>query len=322
MIVDFVWLTIGLALLIFGGDFLVKGAVGLALSKNISPLIIGMTIVSFGTSAPEMLVCINAALQPGDANLMSMGNIVGSNIANLSLVLGATALVARIPVENQSIKQDWPILFFSSLIFILFCWDLQVVWWEGMLLFMGVIVFTLFMIWKNKNKGDVAVDLPEVDLPDISNADNLKKIWLKNIGFLALGIVGLFYGADWLLSSATNIALTFGVSPYIIGVTILAVGTSIPELTTSIIAAYKKETEIALGNLIGSNIFNILAVVGLTSMISPMKLTQSAFNYDMMWMLAIAVIIFPFMIWKKIIQRWMGVILVLVYGCYVYFLIR
>jgi cation:H+ antiporter len=316
MIVDFVWLTIGLALLIFGGDFLVKGAVGLALSKNISPLIIGMTIVSFGTSAPEMLVCINAALQPGDANLMSMGNIIGSNIANLSLVLGATALVASIPVEKPSIKQDWPILFISSLIFILFSWDLQVVWWEGIILFTGVIVFTFFMIWKNK--GNIAVDLPVEDLPETSNSKN---VWLKNIGFLALGIVGLFYGAEWLLSSATNIALAFGVSPYIIGVTILAVGTSIPELTTSVIAAYKKETEIALGNLIGSNIFNILAVVGLTSIISPMKLTQSAFNYDMMWMLAIAVLIFPFMIWKKLIQRWMGVILVLVYSCYVYFLI-
>ena len=308
----------GLALLIFGGDFLVKGAVGLALSKNISPLIIGMTIVSFGTSAPEMLVCINAALQPGDANLMSMGNIIGSNIANLSLVLGSTALVASIPVEKPSINQDWPILFVSSLIFIAFSWDLQVVWWEGIILFIGVIVFTLFMIWKNKNKGNVAVDLPVEDLPKLSNT---KKVWFKNIGFLALGIVGLFYGAEWLLSSATNIALAFGVSPYIIGVTILAVGTSIPELTTSVIAAYKKETEIALGNLIGSNIFNILAVVGLTSIISPMKLTQSAFNYDMMWMLAIAVLIFPFMIWKKLIQRWMGLILVLVYSCYVYFLI-
>ena len=297
MLVDFIWLTVGLALLIFGGDFLVKGAVGLALSKNISPLIIGMTIVSFGTSAPEMLVCINAALQPGDANLMSMGNIIGSNIANLSLVLGSTALVASIPVEKPSINQDWPILFVSSLIFIAFSWDLQVVWWEGIILFIGVIVFTLFMIWKNKNKGNVAVDLPVEDLPKLSNTKN---VWLKNIGFLALGIVGLFYGAEWLLSSATNIALAFGVSPYIIGVTILAVGTSIPELTTSVIAAYKKETEIALGNLIGSNIFNILAVVGLTSIISPMKLTQSAFNYDMMWMLAIAVIIFPFMIWKKI----------------------
>ncbi len=318
MLVDFIWLTVGLALLIFGGDFLVKGAVGLALSKNISPLIIGMTIVSFGTSAPEMLVCINAALQPGDANLMSMGNIIGSNIANLSLVLGSTALVASIPVEKPSINQDWPILFVSSLIFIAFSWDLQVVWWEGIILFIGVIVFTLFMIWKNKNKGNVAVDLPVEDLPKLSNTKN---VWLKNIGFLALGIVGLFYGAEWLLSSATNIALAFGVSPYIIGVTILAVGTSIPELTTSVIAAYKKETEIALGNLIGSNIFNILAVVGLTSIISPMKLTQSAFNYDMMWMLAIAVLIFPFMIWKKLIQRWMGLILVLVYSCYVYFLI-
>lgn len=318
MIVDFVWLTVGLALLIFGGDFLVKGAVGLALSKNISPLIIGMTIVSFGTSAPEMLVCINAALQPGDANLMSMGNIIGSNIANLSLVLGATALVASIPVEKASIQQDWPILFVSSLIFIVFSWDLEVVWWEGIILFIGVIAFTIFMIWKNKNKGNVVVDLPIQDLPETSKSKN---ILFKNIGFLAIGIVGLFYGAEWLLSSATNIALAFGVSPYIIGVTILAVGTSIPELTTSVIAAYKKETEIALGNLIGSNIFNILAVVGLTSIISPMKLTQSAFNYDMMWMLAIALLIFPFMIWKKLIQRWMGLILVLVYSCYVYFLI-
>lgn len=308
MIFDFLWLTLGLALLIFGGDFLVKGAVGLALSKNISPLIIGMTIVSFGTSAPEMLVCINAALKPGDANLMSMGNIIGSNIANLSLVLGATALVANLPVEKQSTKQDWPILFISSIIFIIFCWDLKVVWWEGILLFLGIILFTFLMIWKNKHKADVGIDLPEVDLEiaKINDPKEIKKIWLKNIGFIAIGCVGLFYGAEWLLSSATNIALAFGVTPYIIGVTILAVGTSIPELTTSIIAAFKKETEIALGNLIGSNIFNILAVVGLTSVISPMHLTEGIFKYDLMWMLAIAFIIFPFMIWKKLIFRWMG----------------
>lgn len=321
MITDFFLLGIGLTFLILGGDFLVKGAVGLALSKNISPLIIGMTIVSFGTSAPEMLVCINAALKPGDANLMSMGNIIGSNIANLSLVLGATAIVSGIPVDNQSTRQDWPILFFSSILFILFCWDLKVVWWEGAILFTGVLLFTLFMIYKNKNKSNLAVDLPEVDISK-PNSKIVNKIWLKNLSFLSLGIAGLFYGSQWLLDSATNIALQFGVSPYIIGVTILAVGTSIPELTTSIIAAYKKETEIALGNLIGSNIFNILAVVGLTSIVSPMHLEIKTLNYDIIWMIGITILIFPLMVWKKLIFKWMGGILITIYGLYVYFLIQ
>jgi cation:H+ antiporter len=241
----------------------------------------------------------------------------------LTTLVNLTTLVFFFCVHPKEwLYNPFVLLMFLPLIFIVFCWDLQVVWREGIILFNGVIVFTLFMIWKNKNKGNIAVDLPEVDFPDLSNAKNLKKIWLKNIGFLALGIVGLFYGADWLLSSATNIALAFGVSPYIIGVTILAVGTSIPELTTSIIAAYKKETEIALGNLIGSNIFNILAVVGLTSIISPMHLEAKTLNNDLVWMAGITLLIFPFMLWKNRIFKWMGLVLLLIYGLYVYFLIR
>lgn len=315
---DFIYLIIGLVCLIVGGDFLVKGAVSIALKTKVSPLVIGMTIVSFGTSAPELLVSINAALEPGDGNLMSLGNVIGSNIANLSLVLGITAMVSSIGVDRDSVFQDWPVLMISSVVFWLFMLDMQIVRWEGILLFLGIIVFTVFMIWKSrvKNKVDDSVIEGIGEITEVTK-DNT---W-KNIAFLIIGVLGLTFGSDWLLGGATNIAKSYNISEYIIGVTILAFGTSIPELATSVIAAFKKESDIAIGNLIGSNIFNILSVVGITSIITPLRLKESVLNYDVYWMLGITLVIFPMMYFTREIRRWMGVVLFTAYGCYIYFLI-
>ena len=307
---DYLILLLGFVALVVGGDFLVKGSVGLALKVGMSALTIGMTIVSFGTSVPELLVSIQAVLQGGDDSLMSVGNVVGSNIANLSLVLGVTAIIAPVAVSKVSLVQDWPVLMAASLLASYFMMDLVVTRGEGIVLFSMLILFTSYMIWRSvKNKED-DIENPDIDL------DNQKSVGV-NVLFIVLGIAGLAFGSGWLISSATNIATSFGVSPFVIGVTVLAFGTSVPELVTSAIAAYRGQTDLALGNLMGSNIFNILSVLGLTAILTPVPLTQSIFDSDIIWMLLIAVFLLVLMLLKRKLNMWKGVFLVLFYIVYV-----
>jgi len=307
---DYLILLLGFVALVVGGDFLVKGSVGLALKVGMSALTIGMTIVSFGTSVPELLVSIQAVLQGGDDSLMSVGNVVGSNIANLSLVLGVTAIIAPVAVSKVSLVQDWPVLMAASLLASYFMMDLVVTRGEGIVLFSMLILFTSYMIWRSvKNKED-DIENPDIDL------DNQKSVGV-NVLFIVLGIAGLAFGSGWLISSATNIATSFGVSPFVIGVTVLAFGTSVPELVTSAIAAYRGQTDLALGNLMGSNIFNILSVLGLTAILTPVLLTQSIFDSDIIWMLLIAVFLLVLMLLKRKLNMWKGVFLVLFYIVYV-----
>lgn len=320
---DYFWLILGFVTLIVGGDFLVKGAVGMALKAQISTLVIGMTVVSFGTSAPELLVSMGAALKGGEESLMSIGNVIGSNIANLALVLGITALICPIKVQKESLKQDWPVMFFATILFVVFMTffdgdDLFVNQWEGIVLFSLIVIFTFFLIWKSR-KNSKNSEPEEVDEEISESADS--PLW-KNIMFLLAGCLGLVFGSNWLLGAATNIATDAGVSPFLIGVTILAFGTSVPELAASAIAAYRKQTDIAIGNLIGSNIFNILCVVGLTGSVAKMPLRSDVLNFDAWWMIGIAFVIFPFMLIGGKIHRWKGALLVLTYCAYIYFLVR
>jgi cation:H+ antiporter len=307
---DYLILLLGFVALIVGGDLLVRGSVGLALKIGMSALTIGMTIVSFGTSVPELLVSIKAVFQEGDNNLMSVGNIVGSNIANLSLVLGVTAIIAPVAVSKVSLIQDWPVLMLASLLASYFMMDLVVTRNEGVVLFTMLILFTGFLIFRSVRNKEDGVTKEEVD-PNDKKAPGL------NVLFIVLGITGLAFGSGWLVSSATNIATSFGVSPFIIGVTVLAFGTSVPELVTSAIAAYRGQTDLALGNLMGSNIFNILSVLGLTAILTPVPLTQSIFDTDIIWMLFIVIFLFILMLLKRKLNRWKGVLLVLVYLTYV-----
>lgn len=314
---DYFWLVLGLITLVLGGDFLVKGAVGLALKASISTLVIGMTVVSFGTSAPELLVSVGAAVEGGPDSLMSAGNVIGSNIANLALVLGVTALIFPIKVKRASIGQDWPVMIGATILFIIFMWffdgdDLKINRWEGSVLFALIVIYTVFMIWKSrKNKEPI----------DDEVAENSGRPLHMNLIFLVGGALALVFGSDWLLNAAKNIASEAGVSPFVIGVTIIAFGTSIPELATSAIAAYRKQTDIAIGNLIGSNIFNILSVVGVTGIVAGMPLQKEILLFDAWWMLGISAILLPFMLHKRTIHRWKGAVLVAVYLVYVGFLI-
>lgn len=313
---DYILLVVGLAVLIFGGDFLVKGAVSLAVKAKVSTLVIAMTVVSFGTSAPELLVSLSAAFEPGEAAHMSIGNVIGSNIANLSLVLGITALVSSIPVDRNSVRQDWPMMLTATILFIIFMLDLVIVRWEGIVLFSILIVFTVYIILKSRKKQKLPDNLEE----DIPQDTKISPVWKSGLWIL-IGILGLYFGSDWLLTGAKNIASNFGVSPYIISVTIIAFGTSVPELVTSAMAAYRKEADIAVGNLIGSNIFNIFCVIGLTSIATDVHLPESVLYNDAIWMSAIVLLIFPMMLGKRMIQRWHGIVLFLYYLFYVILLI-
>lgn len=307
---DYLFLLLGFVFLIFGGDFLVKGASGIALNMGLTPMVVGLTIVSFGTSAPELIVSIKAALQQDENSLMSVGNVVGSNIANLSLVLGVTALISPILIKKISLIQDWPVLMLSSVLAGYFMSDLVISKWEGVTLFSLLIVFTAFLLLKSKKQNE----------KEDSTDDGQKSPVVKQLFLVAIGVVGLALGSEWMVDSASKIAASWGVSPFLIGVTILAFGTSVPELVTSGIAAYRGETDLAVGNLLGSNIFNILSVLGITAMIAPVPLTQSIFENDVVWMIGIAMLLFVLMLIRKNLNRLKGVLLILCYLAYIYFL--
>lgn len=308
---EYLWLVLGLIVLIVAGEFLVKGAVGIALKFNISTLVIGMTIVAFGTSAPELLVSVKAAIE-GHPEI-SIGNVIGSNIANLALVLGLTTIVLPINVQRSTIRLDWPIMMLATIAFSLFIINGIIDWWEGVLYIVALIAFNFFMIKNSANSVEINDDVEQV---------NSNKNFLKNILFVIIGVIGLAFGANWLLDGAVQIALNFGVSEYIIGATIVAFGTSVPELVTSLVAAFKKQTDISIGNLIGSNIFNLFAVLGITSVVKEIPISVQVQNEDVYWLLGISFLIFPLMIYNNRINRLSGLILVAAYIAYIYFVLK
>tara|TARA_B100000780_G_C21115181_1_gene451089 strand:- start:85 stop:1026 length:942 start_codon:yes stop_codon:yes gene_type:complete len=304
---SYILLVAGLITLIIGGEILVKGAVNLAFRFRVSTLVVGMTIVSFGTSTPELLVSVKAAL--GGHPDISIGNVVGSNIANLALVLGLTALVWPIAVDRNSLRIDWPMMMGSSILVYLFMLDHELVFWEGAILFITLIAFSVFLIIKSRKDNKLATESPEETQVE-------GKPW-KDVLYILLGCAGLAFGADWLVDGAVDVAQSFGVSDLIISVTIVAFGTSAPELITSILAAFRHQTDLSVGNLIGSNIFNINAILGITSLITPISVNQEVISFDMVWVSAIAFIVMPFMITHKTISRLEGAILFLIYVAYI-----
>ncbi|MEJ6583582.1 MAG: calcium/sodium antiporter [Crocinitomicaceae bacterium] len=307
---DFLILLLGLAVLVVGGEFLVKSAVGFSNKLKISPLVIGMTVVAFGTSAPELIVSMESALI-GKSGI-AIGNVVGSNIANLALVLGLTVLIFPIITDRQTKRVDFPMMLFATLLFYYFAIDGIISFSDGIILFTILVVFLVFIITssRKKTKKQEAVDIVSVHIP----------FWKSGV-FLGIGLVGLYFGAGWFVDGAVGIADIFLEGnpdrDMIVGVTVVAFGTSAPELVASCVAAYRKQTDISVGNLIGSNIFNIFAVIGLTSIVKPIEVSKQALNFDMMWMIGIAVLLaFVLLIGKKI-GRLKGVILLLTYITYI-----
>jgi cation:H+ antiporter len=306
---DIVYILIGLVALIFGGNWLLKAAVALSLRLKIPKIVIGMTVVSFATSAPELIVSIKAALD-GFPDL-SLGNVIGSNIANLGLVLGITLLFGSIEVTKSFYKTDWPVMMLASILFyVLLSIDGVLSFWDGFSMFVLLLIFLWYLL---RFQETVVVDeRPEDDVPL-----SLQKTLL----FMVLGGLGLWVGSELLISGAVGLATFFGVSERIIGITIVSIGTSVPELAASVIAVIKKEKAISLGNLIGSNIFNIFAVLGITAMITPIKvIDQALLNSDILWMLGFAFLILPLVfIPSKMRLEWRdGTVLLICYLLFLY----
>ncbi len=278
---NFSFVVFGLILLIAGGDYLLKSSVSLSLKLNISKLVIGMTVVSFATSAPELLVSVNAAIS-GIPDL-SLGNVVGSNIANLGLVLGVTLLLGSIDVKSSFYKIDWPMLMIATLTFYGFVvFDYQLDATEGLLMFSGLILFLIYLLSSGKDEGVV----------DEFSEDDEALNWGRTFLYLILGGVGLWGGSELLVIGSKALAVDFGVSDRVIGITIVSVGTSIPELAASIMAMLKKEKAISIGNLIGSNIFNLFAVLGITSMITPIPVGDpNLIDSDALYMIGISALL-------------------------------
>ena len=305
---DYLLLILGLAVLIFGGDLLVKGASGIALKLNMDPMVVGLTVVSLGTSAPELVVSIKSALN-GNPDI-AMGNVVGSNIANLGLVLAITAIMFPIAVNRKVLRIDWPVMVFFAALAFIFGLDNLITRFEG-----GVLLVTLVVyIYKLLQRGKSHLDNGDIEIDTDTEKESMMKLILLLLG----GMVALYLGSEWFLGGAMDIGRSFNLSESVIGVTIVAFGTSTPELAASAIAAYRKETDIALGNLLGSNIFNIGAVLGTTSIISPLVIDAKIMNIDILWMLGIAGILFPLMVFKKKLSLLSGIILFSLYCIFIF----
>ncbi len=306
------YLILGLVLLIIGGEFLVRSSVGLSLKLNLSKMIIGLTVVSFATSAPELLVSIQAALD--NSSGLALGNVIGSNIANIALVLGTTALIAPLAIDKDFFKFNWPwMMGFSVLLYILLLSDNNLMRWEGAVLLFAIVVFLILLI-KRARKNPEAVNVEE---------ELQEGKWWKIIMFLVLGGLALWQGSELLVASAKEIAIGLGIPESIIAVSMVAIGTSVPELAASIIAALKKEKAISLGNLIGSNIFNIGSVLGITALIQPIQIEEKGMgllNNDIYWMLGIAFALLPLAFLPKMynISRYKGIIYLGAYTAFLY----
>lgn len=309
---DFLFIVAGLVLLIAGGNWLLKAAVDLSLKLKIPKIVIGMTVVSFATSAPELIVSINAALD-GFPDL-ALGNVVGSNIANLGLVLAITILLGTIDVSKSFYTTDWPVMMLASLLFFFFIYfDGVLQQYEGVVMVIFLFVFLVYLLRFQKPAVIDAEDEPDIMLPTY-----------KTALFLGLGGAALWGGSELLINGAVGMATLFGVSERVIAITIVSVGTSIPELAASIIAVVKKEKAISLGNLIGSNIFNLLAVLGITSIITPISvMDQGLLTNDIFWLLGISFLVLPLVFIPKGLRLgWRdGVVLLGVYLAFVYFTI-
>jgi cation:H+ antiporter len=304
------WMFLGFLLLVLGGEFIVRASIAISLKFNISKVVIGMTVVAFATSLPELLVSLKAAVNGSSS--IAINNVIGSNIANIGMVLGLTAIIGNIPVVKSFYRLDWPVMIFFSLTLYLFLYnDNLLSSFEGLILFTSLIIFLFFVIRYNANDLSVADTIDE-NLNETSGIKIL--IWTIFASF------SLYYGAEWLVASAIDLAKSIGVSEAVISVSVIAIGTSIPELATSVIAIAKNEKGISIGNLIGSNIFNIGSVLGLTTIIKPILITDSnILDRDIIWMLVFAslILILSLLPKKNNISKIKGLLLVVFYSVFI-----
>ena len=319
----FVFLAAGLVLLVIGAEFLVKGASRIAAILGIPPLIIGLTVVAYGTSAPEMVVNVMSSFA-GQADI-GIGNVVGSNIFNVLFILGISALVAPLIVTRQLIRSDVPIMIGVSLLLLLFSLDGQLGRVDSIILLAGGIAYTLFLIYQSSKQNNDANNSEDDEFArEYSDSENRTLlIWLKNLVFVVGGLGLLVLGSRWLVDSAIAIARSLGLSELIIGLTVVAMGTSLPELATSIVASLRGERDIAVGNVLGSNIFNILVVLGVSGIVAPegIPVNIEAIQFDIPVAIAVAFACLPIFYSGRRIDRWEGVLFLFYYVAYTGYLV-
>lgn len=308
------YVLLGLLLLVIGGEFLVRSSVGLSFKLKLSKMVIGLTVVSFATSAPELLVSLQAALD--GLSDISLGNVIGSNVANIGLVLGLTAILSTLGIDRDFFRFNWPVMvLFSVALYLVMKNDQLISRSEGFGLIAALAVYLFFLI-KRARKARYTHEGQN----DAIDAGLSHTSYFKIILWLAIGAVSLYFGSELLVQGATELALAVGVSDYAISVTVIAIGTSVPELAASVIAALKREKAISLGNLIGSNIFNIASVLGITAMVTPINvLDPSILSTNIFWLLGFAVILLPlgFLPVKMELNRWKGLVLFAAYCVFI-----
>lgn len=314
---EYLTLAAGIVLLLIGGDVLVRGAVSLAVRLDIPTLVIGLTIVAFGTSAPELVISLRAALAGSSG--IAVGNVVGSNIANIFLVLGIPALIAATNCDQPFIKRNMMYVIGASLVFIMLCFNGPLSFWHGAVLFGLMVAFLVESGRRAARRSDAAVVIGEDAIELIDGVQGVPHRTWSILLFLAIGLIGLPIGAQMTVSSASEIAKNFGVSEAAVGLTLIAIGTSLPELATTLAAAIRGQCGLALGNVLGSNLFNILAIMGLTAMVVPVPIPEVIKSVDIWVMLAAALAVSPFVLRRKTIGWPAGIVFVACYLLYLSF---
>ncbi|HEX7708931.1 MAG TPA: calcium/sodium antiporter [Thermoanaerobaculia bacterium] len=315
----FVLFVAGLVLLVVGAEVLVRGASRLAAAVGISPLVVGLTVVAFGTSAPEMAVSVQSALAGQAGANLAIGNVVGSNIFNVLLILGISALITPLVVSQQLVRIDVPIMIGASVAVYVLGFDGNISRWDGALLFSGIIAYTIFAVMKGRRESRSVVEEYESEF----GASTQKSAALMDFAFILAGLAMLVLGSRWLVDGAMAIARAAGVSELVIGLTIVAAGTSLPEVATSVIASIRGERDIAVGNVVGSNLFNIMSVLGLAALVAPsgVNIAESALRFDIPIMIAVAAACLPIFFTGYMIARWEGLLFLAYYVVYAGFLI-
>ncbi len=302
----------GLVLLFFGADWLVKGAVTMALHLGLSPLIVGLTVVALGTSLPEALVSVQAAID--NQGGIALGNVIGSNILNIALILGISALIQPLKVDSHLVKADVPLLVGASFLLIVLLEDFHISRMEGALLLLCIVFYVSGNIMTVKRTSPAEDEIEGMEIPE----DPSKNL-LRDIGFLILGLIALAFGSNFLVSGAVDLARLWGLSEALIGLTIVSIGTGTPELATALMAAYRKTADIAIGNAVGSNLFNIMFVVGLAGLVAPMDATGIN-SSDLYVMFGLTILLLPTVWTGMVLDRKEGFLFLVIYVSYLYYL--
>ena len=308
LVIDVGALVVGIGVLYFGAEWLVRGAAHMAASLGISPIVVGLTVVSFGTSAPELVVCVVAALEGRPA--LATGNVLGSNLANIGLILGVTAMIAPLSVQRRVVTREMPIMLLITLALFPLLWDMTLGRGDGIIL---IVALAAYLVSAFRTVGEKAPEILGEVQGLIEEGDAPPPLRLKDFGLVVAGCLGLVVGGYSIVEGAVGVGTTLGISEVVIGLTVVAIGTSLPELATSVVAAIRQEADIAVGNVIGSNIFNLAGILGITSIITPIPIQRTVLTHELVAVTLMSLALFPLVRLGWRLRRWEGAILLIGY---------